>query len=474
MVVGGTREPRPHGSRAGSADIHVGTRAVNQPQGLGLRLLGRNITLTLARQLLTIALNLALAIFLARSLGADGNGLYALAILLSTFLAAFLSLGIEAANVYYVGRGEVSVSTALRATLALWAGLSALGLAMTGVIVSVWGSAWFPGVPRSYLLLATGIFPLTLLRQVITSLFQARQDFHTYNRLLLAPAIATLALSVLFLAAFGWGVPGALLATALGSAAGITIAARGLRPHLRVEGQRAQGESARSYIWKCLGYGWRAHLSNVLAFVNYRADMLLLNIFLAPAAAGIYVVAVQVAERLWVPSQVVSAVLLPRLSELHDRDEQRRTLTPLITRWILLAAIVSALFFATVTPLFVRIVFGQQYAAAGVALLWLLPGVALGAAARVLANDIAARGRPELNMYAALCVVSINIVGNVLLIPRYGINGAAMATSIAYTVNAVITQAMYARLSGNRWQASVLVTRADCVLLSRALRLRRS
>ncbi|WP_269851929.1 oligosaccharide flippase family protein [Methanosarcina horonobensis] len=53
----------------------------------------------------------------------------------------------------------------------------------------------------------------------------------------------------------------------------------------------------KNYTKECLGYGWKAHLSNILAFVNYRADLFLVNFFLTPAATGIYLIAVQIAEK---------------------------------------------------------------------------------------------------------------------------------------------------------------------------------
>lgn len=83
-------------------------------------------------------------------------------------------------------------------------------------------------------------------------------------------------------------------------------------------------------------------------------------------------------------------------------------------------------------------VFGEEYAAALPAFLWLLPGIIAGAGARIYSNCIAAAGKPEWNMYSSIGVVTINIVGNILLVPEYGVLGAAWATSVAYCVNAII------------------------------------
>ena len=68
-----------------------------------------------------------------------------------------------------------------------------------------------------------------------------------------------------------------------------------------------------------------------------------------------------------------------------------------------------------------------------------------------MANDIAARGKPELNFYASLIVVSINISMNVFLIPKFGMIGAAIATSSAYSVNFLIKIGIYKSISQCNW-----------------------
>lgn len=51
-------------------------------------------------------------------------------------------------------------------------------------------------------------------------------------------------------------------------------------------------------------------------------------------------------------------------------------------------------------------------------------------------------------MYTAIGVASLNVVLNILLVPSLGIVGAALATSLAYTFNAVVKVILYTRLSG--------------------------
>lgn len=440
------------------------TGSMNHGRRLGLRALARNIAMTLGRQLIVVALGIVLAVFLARTLGPEGNGRYAVAILLPTMLASLLNLGVGPANVYFVGRGEISVRTALRTSLRLWMALVLVGCLTGAAVIATRGDAWFPGLSAPLLWLALAAFPLLLLVAYLSNLLQAIQDFVHYNQMMVSPPVLTLILAILTVGVLRLGVFGALLAMTLGSAGGLLIAYRGLRPHLHAGG----GTSDVGYARKCIGYGWKAHLSNILAFLNYRSDIFLVNLLLAPAAVGVYVVAVQIAERLWILSQAVSTVLLPQLASLSNREDQRRQLTPLIARWVFFISLLGALILAVVCNPLIELLFGERYAGAGVALVWLLPGIVLGSLSRVLANDLAARGRPELNMYASVGVVAVNIGANLVLIPHFGIVGASIATTIAYGFNAIIKIALYSRLSGNRWWGAVVIPAGDWLQLKRS------
>lgn len=404
-------------------------------------------------------------ILIARLLGPAGNGQFVLAMLLPTMLATFLNLGIAPANVYFVGRGDVTVRTAFHATIVLWIILASCGcLAAIGVI-ELGSTTWFRGLPISLLWIAAAGFPLTLLSGLVVSLLQALEAFRQYNKVMLAAPLVTFVISVITVWVLRLGVTGALIAAVVGSSAGLLSAFIALKPHLL-----AAQQAIRTYALRCLSYGWKAHLSNILTFFNYRADVLLLNYFLTPAAAGIYMIAVKIAEQLWLLSGAVSIVLLPRLSVLHREEEKRRFLTPFIARWLLIVSICGALILVLIGGPLIRALFGSDYALAAPALTWLLPGIVVSGSARVLANDIAARGRPDINLVVAILVVITNIVGNVLLIPKHGIVGASMATTLSYGLDSVIKLVIYSRMSGNRWFASLLMVPEDWAIARAALR----
>lgn len=431
--------------------------------GLGLHSLLLNSGSTFVRQLVAVGLGIGLTVFLARALGPEGNGTYSMAVLLPMLLSSFLNLGLGPANVYYLGRGNVPPGIVLRANIRVWLTLSLLGLVITVPVILLAGEMLFPRVPPVLLWLSTAVFPLLLLQSYLLTLLQGMQDFQRFNAVSLVAPVTTLIFAVITVWLLHLGVFGAVLAFGSGQISGVIAALYALRLY---RDRDAENENPGSYVKMGLRYGWKAYLSNVLTFVNYRADLFLVNFFLTPAAAGIYVVAVKIAERLWLLSQAVSTVILPRLSELHGDEKNRRRLTPLVGKVVLLLTALGAIFVALIISPLVHLVFGSAYMKAAGALLWLLPGIVLGSLSRVLSNDIAARGRPELNMYTALMVVAVNVTLNVALIPGMGINGAAIATTLAYSVDAVAKLFIYAGVSGNAWWRPIVFSRGDWDLVN--------
>ena len=145
-------------------------------------------------------------------------------------------------------------------------------------------------------------------------------------------------------------------------------------------------------------------------------------------------------------SQAFSTVMLPRLSAMHKTPEARMALTN--KGFLIVSAITALASIGLLIALWWLIapIFGEEYLEALPAFLWLLPGVIAWAGSRIYANCIAAAGRPIWNLYVSLCVVAINIVGNVLLIPKHGIVGAAWATSVAYFFDAMAKAVLVRRL----------------------------
>ena len=419
---------------------------------LGLGNLIKNSLTTLVRQLGVGLLQLATVVAIARTLGPEGNGQFAIALLLPTMLSTFLNMGLPNANVHFIGSKKVSVAIVLQTSLIWSAFLIFCGLICGSIAIAIFGNKWFPGVSLSALWLALCIYPGLLIQTFLVSIFQGLQDFKSYNLVLLSQPTLTLFL-ILLLGTSRLNsvtvIVGAYLAGSIAAliAAGIMIP-RGL------EVIKSRCNSWRDYSISVTGYALKTHLSIALAFLNYRVDFYLLNFFGNTTETGLYAISTQIAEKLWLLSAAVGIVLLPHLSELSAEKDRMKKVTPLVYIWVLLLTSVAGLFTVLLASPLITLLFGEIYRSSAVIVQFLVPGVIAWSGARVLAYDIAARGRPELNIYMNLGTLLINIIGNILLIPQHGTRGAAIATTVAYCLFSIQMVVVYTKLFKINWKTA--------------------
>lgn len=429
--------------------------------GLGLKVILKNVTATLGRQVISGILQLVTLAIIARTFGPSGNGAYTLALLLPTMLATFLNLGVGPANVYFLGANKVNARHAWRVTFRISLWLILLGWAIGAATIHFKSESFFPGVQQNMLWLSLAFFPLVLITGNISSFFQGLQQFKQFNIiLLLQPVINLISVGALLIVGINELIY-ILIIYFISLLITQMVAYRLLKKSINND----LNDILPSYGKTVLNYGYKAHFSNILAFINYRADMFILGYFLGPVPVGIYVIAVNIAEKLWLFSGAVSTVILPKLSELSNDEEKRKELTPLIARWVLWLTLLAAAILAIIGSYVIDIVFGEQYEEAYSAILLLLPGIVLGACSRVLANDMAARGRPDLNLATSWIAVTINIIGNIVLIPSIGLQGAAIATSFAYTINFIMRITMHNYFTGVAFYKNIIMGHADYTLV---------
>ena len=206
-----------------------------------------------------------------------------------------------------------------------------------------------------------------------------------------------------------------------------------------------------------MGYGIQVMGTNLLVFLVYRSDIFLIAYFLSQEAVGYYYIAVMVAERLLYLTQSSRLVLMPAAAHAPEQQEK----VPLLIRANLLVVLLGAALLGAVAPWLIPLVFTSQYQPAVLPLLLLLPGVVAITLPKLLSAALAARGLPRYNLYANAVNFCINLGLNLWLIPRIGIAGAALSSSIAYLAAALMMVAFYRRVSGVALSELLLPKRSD-------------
>ena len=179
--------------------------------------------------------------------------------------------------------------------------------------------------------------------------------------------------------------------------------------------------------------------------------------------------AVGLAERLWLVSQSAATLIFPVISAEKD-EKKRKKFTPIISRNVLLITMLGAIVLYLLSPWLIELLYTRDYLETIQLFRILLPGIVFLSASRVLANDIAGRGKPLLNTYVGLFGLAVQVTLNLLLISRIGVVGSAWATSISYGLILLVRVAVYARESGNSYSTILLPHRSDLLLYKQLTR----
>ena len=224
-------------------------------------------------------------------------------------------------------------------------------------------------------------------------------------------------------------------------------------------------------IFKTLfSFGIKVHIGNLMYFFKSRVDVFIINLFLNPIAVGFYSISYGMAEILWMLSQSAANILSPKITSMNS-DYKKKEFTPIISRNILFLTIIFAILLFFFSKWLIILLYSENYYNSILPLQILLIGIVSISLERILTADIIARGKPMLTTYIVIITVFINIMLNMVLIPKFGINGAAFASTISYTLNLFMTLFVYIKISGNSVMNIIFVKRSDLKLYLRILRL---
>jgi len=419
--------------------------------------ISKNSAITFSSQILIFALGLIASIILARALGPTGRGIYALIVLIPAVMLKLGSLGIEAANVYFTGSKRYEIKDITSNSL-----LSSilLGLILILLFFGIFHLDIFQNFLNSnqinplYLWLVVLTVPFSLFSGFLRNVILGKEKIIAYNKINIFQTIVQLAAIIVFLLILRQGVFGAVFSYVL-AIIGVTLFVVLLIRKIT----KIYFSCNRKLFKDSTKYGLKAYFGNLAQFLNYRLDMFLVAAFLAPAALGYYSIAVGIAERLWMLPGAIATVLFPRISSL--KDTEANNLTPRIARHTFLIIFVLSLILALLAKPLIKTLFGFAFLPSVMPLLILLPGIIALGGAKTLTADLAGRGKPQFGTYAAFVSLIVNIPLNLWLIPKWGISGAAFASSVAYIVATLMVIIAFIKISKKPWFEILLIKKQD-------------
>jgi len=189
-----------------------------------------------------------------------------------------------------------------------------------------------------------------------------------------------------------------------------------------------------------LAYCWPSFLIFLLGYASNWMDYYFIRHFLDSASVGVYQAAYRLTQYIITPLMGITFLSFPLLMSLRVKGRQDLVrlylvrLTPQVAFfWSSIVSLIIACGY-----LIIRAVFGESFNAASVPFVILLAGIGFQVLSIMYTSIFAVFDWLAYNSLILLIMCLINFFGDLLLIPRMGISGAAVAASISYAVSSVL------------------------------------
>jgi O-antigen/teichoic acid export membrane protein len=431
--------------------------AASQP-GRGFGSSALLASLALAGSYAALGLN---SISISRIEGADGAGLIALStqfIFLATFVAG---AGLRTSVTFRVGGGLWSGRSAVRgvllASLCLGAAGAALGMGVWALLQDSAMSDFSLGMALALMC----ALPFALAWWIVPAIPLATERFETYALLTVSGPVAVVLLCpALALAA---GETGAVIGFAVGWVIGGLVNALWAVRYARLPEARGGPEHG---VREAGGFGARAWVNDLFQLVNLRPDLFILSAYYGTGDTGVYAVTVSITSLVWIVSQPLASVVLPRNAMVFASADPG--LTPVIPEEKQGAAVRhSVLISAAATLLVIPIlaiaplVWGPGFGRTLELGLILLPGVAVLGVGRVMVAAFTGEGAANEALFVGLVSFPLTFIAFLLVIPDHGSTGAAIVSCCSYVVASVLAAYLFLRARGHSARTALLPTTED-------------
>lgn len=187
-------------------------------------------------------------------------------------------------------------------------------------------------------------------------------------------------------------------------------------------------------------YSKYAFVSSIGGYFYSWMDVAIIGLFLTQSDVGVYEIAWRVTSVVMLFSSSIATTIFPQVSQWDAEDATDRIES------LLSEAIAPALFVAI--PAFfgvvmfskeiLGLVFGAEYTSGWLVLIILMGEKVVQSVHIILGRSLQGIDRPDLAAKAGVISMVLNLVLNIILVLKYGIVGAAIATALSFIVNSTL------------------------------------
>ena len=406
-------------------------------------------------------LGIGTSVIIARVLGPEGNGLLAGVLIYPNIFVSFATLGLKQATVYYVGNDKVPTHVVFTTIIVVWVFTSTFSVIVCIYILKVVAGNVYT---YSMIVLAVSPIPLQLYKDYLSGVLIGKESIKKFARVTWLPGLFKFIGAGIFVYYLNLGVKGALIAPIISWVIICIVITLIVRPFIT---NRIRFDANVTKDMVKLGAVYS--ISLFIINLNYKVDQMLLEYMGTTYDLGIYARGAGLIERVWQIPMVLGTIIFAGSANAKNSKEYSLKIMKLL-RVSLVVCLFAILVLSIFSDKVVLLLYGSKFLDSSYVIRYLAVGVFFMVFFKILNMDLAGRGKPWLSMYAMLPSVIVNIILNILLIPNYGSAGVAFASSISYTLAAVIFLFVYMKSVHISFKAVLYFKKDDIKLIMNRLK----
>ena len=380
-------------------------------------------------------------------------------------LFTLLSFSVNSSMIYFVSRCKLRnvVRAIKRVTVVLTALITAVG----ALVVFVLRDTYFADTALLYCVCAVAYGVFSFVSNVFLAILRGENKFRVYNMINLMQRVLT---TLFALTVFLWPtaaviVSGSIFILLLS----IVMAGRSIRRDVSYAEAPPAPENDREVgSGELLRYSLKAHVSNVLTFTNTNVSSIILKANNGLTDFGVFTKAYTIVQQIWILPDAVSMVIMSRIAAMTDTKDKTKLAT-LSCKLVTYITLVCLPIVVVLAEIFIPIIF-PKYTACIEPLKILTVGSFFITYSKVLANSIAAYGKPELNIISTAVGVVFNLGLSLLLIPSLLVTGAALATTLSLTAQGVTSIVIFCVYTKTPFYRLLLPSREELAMAAGVLK----
>ncbi|MCK5475600.1 MAG: oligosaccharide flippase family protein [Candidatus Pacebacteria bacterium] len=412
----------------------------------------KNSCETFLARVLTILFGFIFSILVVREFGSSGQGVIAFLSTIVVLVVNFSNLGFPSANVYFTSKKNNFLPSIITNSLYI----SFVG----GILFSAFGIIFLKYFAEEslgkvnpllvYVFLLT--VPLNLVISLFSSILLGSKKYRIFN--IFAIIGSFLNLLAIIVASFSKkSLEDFLIMLVLVSVLNSIMYIKYYWRFVKLSRVFNSG-----LFNKMIRYGSKSYVASFLGFMIIRSDIFFVNYYLGTSEVGVYSIDVKFVDLIYLLPAIIGTILF---SEVASQSNEKKELTKKVFRLTFYFLITLCFFVGLIFEPMILFLYGEEFIKAITPFFYLIPGIIALGLSTILMQDLAGRGLPAIVYIAPAVSLVVNVVLNIILIPKMGISGAAISSSVSYILMMMLMMYYFVSILKIRLSDLIIIKKSD-------------